>query len=187
MSAGAAAVGFAERIGRAVLFPHKAVRALAQGEPGGLRDTALLFLPRLLVSDTQRLGLELSQVQEGGVRAVLQLLISAASALLPDVLGILLASVFMSLALGESERQLRPGLTLDVGAQAWLAWLFFHVLMALAQTLLQHEPGPLLQATLPYMAFAVWLLYILIGFWTVRRVLVEQGMRPDRKPPHGGT
>ena len=59
----AAAPGFAERIGRAVFFPHKAVRALSQGEAGGLRDTALLFLPRLLVSDTQRLSAELAQVQ----------------------------------------------------------------------------------------------------------------------------
>lgn len=170
----AAAPGFAERIGRAVFYPHRAVRALSQGEAGGLRDTALLFLPRLLVSDTQRLSAELAQVHDGGVRAVVQLTISAISALLPDVLGILLASVFMSLSLGESERQLRPGLTLDVGAQAWLGWLFLHVLMALGQTLLQREPEPFMQRTLPWVAFSVWLLYILIGFLTVRRILVEQ-------------
>lgn len=184
----AKAPGFGERIGRAVLFPQRAVRALSRGEPGGLRDTALLFVPRLLISDLQRLSVELGQLPSGGLRAGFQLLISAASALLPDVLGILLASVFMSLALGESERRLRPGLTLDVAAQAWLGWLFVHVLAALAQTLLQRPPGPLLQAALPFVAMAVWLLYILIGFLTVRRILTEQAnMQPNLTPPSGGT
>ena len=184
----AAAAGFGERIGRAVLFPQRAVRALARGEPGGLRDTALLFVPRLLISDLQRLSVELTQLPDGGLRAGLQLFTSAAAALLPDVLGILLGSVLMSLALGERERRLRPGLTLDVAAQAWLGWLFVHVLAALLQTLLQRPPGPLLQSALSWVAMAVWLLYILIGFLTVRRILTEQAnMQPDLTPPSGGT
>ena len=181
-------VGFVERLGRAILFPQQASRALCKGQPGGLRDAALLFLPRLLVSDVQRLTQELTQLGDGGVRAVLQLLIDAAGALLPDVLGIVLGGVLMSVALGERERLLRPGLTVDLAAQAWLGWLFVHVLVALVQTLLQRPPGPGLAAALPWIAFAVWVLYILIGFLTVRRVLAEQssGSAAAAAPPLGG-
>ena len=171
LPAGGPAAGFAERVGRAILFPQQASRALSAGQPGGLRDAALLFLPRLLISDVQRLTRELTQVGDGGAPAAFQLLLAAASALLPDVLGILLGGVVMSLALGQRERLLRPGLTIDLAAQAWLGWLFVHVLAALGLTLLQQEPGALYRATLPWVAFAVWVLYILIGFVTVRRDL----------------
>lgn len=187
-AARAAAAGFAERVGRAILFPQQASRALMSGQPGGLRDAALLALPRLLISDVQRLGAELGELQYGGLRSGFAVLVDAASALLPDALGILLGSVLMSVALGEKERRLRPGLTLDLSAQAWLGWLFVHVLAALAQTLLQRQPGPLLSAALPWVAFAVWVLYILIGFLTVHRTLAGQPTKQQAiAPPRGGT
>ena len=179
-------VGFSERIGRAVLFPHKASRALIQGERGGLRDAALLLVPRLLMSETQHLTAQLRELQQGGLRAGFTVLTDAFSALLPDLLGILLGGVLMSLLLGEKERRLRPGLTLDLSAQAWLGWLFLHVLASLAQTLLQRPLGPPWAAVLPRVAIAVWLLYILIGFLTMRRALAEQPTMP-KAPPRGGT
>lgn len=180
--------GFGERVGRAIFFPQKASQALISGQPGGLRDAALLALPRLLISDVQRLSAELAELQYGGLRAGFAVLVDAASALLPDVLGVLLGSVLMSVALGEKERRLRPGLTLDLSAQAWLGWLFVHVLAALTQTLLQRQPGPLLSAALPWVAFAVWVLYILIGFLTVHRTLAGQPtMQTAFAPPRGGT
>lgn len=188
MSTASATAGFGERVGRAIFFPRQASRALISGQPGGLRDAVLLALPRLLISDVQRLSAELSELRYGGLRAGFAVLVDAASALLPDVLGILLGSVLMSVVLGEKERRLRPGLTLDLSAQAWLGWLFVHVLTALTQTLLQRQPGPLLSAALPWVAFAVWVLYILIGFLTVHRTLAEQPtMQPAFAPPRGGT
>ncbi len=181
-----AAPSFVERIGRAILFPHAASRALCEGQPGGLRDAAILFVPRLLVSDIQRLTVELTQVGDGGVGNLVQLLVNTAGALLPDVLGIVLGGVVMSLVLGEKERLLRAGLTVDLAAQAWLGWLFVHVLVALGQTLLQRQPGPRLGAALPWLAFAVWVLYILIGFLTVRKVLAALPGEPAAPPPPGG-
>lgn len=175
--------GFAERIGRAVLFPRQASAALSAGEPGGLRDAALLFVPRLLAGDVRRLSLELIQLRDGGLSAGLQLLIDAASGLLPDILGILIGGVVMSLLLGKRERQLRPGLTVDLAAQAWLGWLFVHVLAALLQTIVQHTPGPLSSAVVQWLALAVWVFYMMIGFFTVRQSLIA----PVAAPPSGGT
>jgi hypothetical protein len=178
--------GFVERIGRAILFPQQASKALCDGQPGGLRDAAILFVPRLLISDVQRLTMELTEHGGGGLRGVMQLLVDAVGALLPDVLGIVLGGVLMSLALGERERQLRPGLTVDLAAQAWLGWLFVHVLVALFQTLLQRPLGPSLSAAVPWIAFIVWVLYILIGFLTVRRVLAGLPGEPAAPPPPPG-
>jgi hypothetical protein len=174
--------GFSERIGRAILYPRQASAALCRGEPGGLRDAALLFLPRLLAGDVRRLGLQLIQVRDGGVGAALQLVVDAASALLPDVIGILLGGVVMSLLLGERERRLRPGLTIDLAAEAWLGWLFVHVLAALLQTILQRAPGPVLNGVVQWLALAVWVFYMMIGFFTVRRSLDA----PAAAPPGGG-
>ncbi len=179
--------GFGERLGRAILFPQRASAALCAGEPGGLRDAALLFVPRLLAGDVRRLSLELIQVRDGGPAAALQLLMDAASGLLPDVLGILLGGVVMSLLLGKRERQLRPGLTVDLAAQAWLAWLFVHVLAALAQTLLQRPPGPALTAAVQWVALVAWVFYMMIGFVTVRRTLLAPAAAPPaRQTPSGG-
>jgi hypothetical protein len=178
--------GFGERIGRAILFPQQATRALGASQPGGLRDAALLFLPRLLISDVQRMTLELTQLGDGGARSIVTVLLDAASALLPDVLGILLGGVLMSVALGQRERLLRPGLTIDISAQAWLGWLFVQVLAALGQTLWQHEPGARFRAALPWVAFAVWVLYILIGFLTLRRMLAEQSGATAATPRETG-
>lgn len=168
-----ASPGFATRVGLAVLCPRQAAARLCAGERGGLRDAVLLFLPRVVVSDEVPLTLSLVRLVDGGLGAGLDLFVDLLRALTPDLIGIALGGVVMSLLLGSRERLLRPGLTLDLTAQAWLLWLFILVVAKLALTLLRLNPPPLWQQLGRAVAFGAVALHWLNGFLTARRRSAE--------------
>jgi thiol-disulfide isomerase/thioredoxin len=152
-------VGYIQRLGTALLAPHKAARALARGEPGGLRDVLWLLPLRILTGES---ALFLSD----DLRAVVMGVLSALSI---DILGIFLGGVVMALVLGRRERHLRPGLTTDLTAQGWLGWLFVQAAAALIFVVAQHQPGPGLQQAVQVAGLVVWL-----GYWAVGLVIARQ-------------
>lgn len=166
---GARVPGFATRIGLAVLSPRQAAERLCRGEPGGVRDAALLLLPRAVAGDEVPLTLSLVHLVDGGLPAALDVLLDLLRVLTPDLIGIALGGVLMSLLLGPRERLLRPGLTLDLTAQAWLLWLFLLVTAKLALTLLRLNPPALWAQLARYVALLAVVLHWLSGLRIARR------------------
>lgn len=163
--------GFVERIGAAVLRPDLAAAALCEGRPGGVRDVLILVLPRLVASETQLVALTLVQadVAGGGAVGVMGSLVGLLGALLPDVLLVCLGAIAMTIALGAREKRLRPGLVLDLSAQAWIVWLFVQVLAALSLTLFAKMPGAGLRQGIQVVALGAYCVYWSIGYRAARR------------------
>lgn len=164
---------FATRIGLAVLCPHKAALRLCDGERGGLRDAALLFLPRVVAGDELPLTFSLVHLSDAGIAAMLDVVLDVLRALTPDLIGIALGGIVMSLVLGPRERLLRPGLTIDLSAQAWMLWLFLLVVARLGLTVLRLSPPPLWGQLGRYLALAAVALHWLNGLLTARRRLAS--------------
>lgn len=170
MTARARPPGFAERLGAAVFAPARAARLLCSGGRGGWSDAALLMLPRLGASQPQLVTDQLSRLSADGPRALPGMVLALLSALLPDLLGISLGAVVMSLLLGKNERLLPASLTFGLCAQAWQGWLFVHVLSALLLNLIHTEPGQLLRTAIQLAALLVWVGYAGIGFLAARQL-----------------
>jgi hypothetical protein len=163
--------GFATRIGLAVLCPRLAAMRLCDGERGGLRDAALLFLPRVVAGDEVSLTFSLVHLSDAGAAGLLDVVLDALRALTPDLIGIALGGIVMSLLLGPRERLLRPGLTIDLSAQAWLLWLFLLVVAKLGLTVLRLNPPPLWAQLGRYLALAAVALHWFNGLLVARRRL----------------
>lgn len=144
-----AAPGYSARLHAALLAPRAAAEALCVGAAvpgaprprGGLTDAAWLLGLRLAASEAQTVVRGALRVPLEGPAALLSALSQAASALVPDLLLIALGGVLMGLLLGGRERLLRPGLTMDLSALAWVGWVAVHALAALGLTLAQAAPG----------------------------------------------
>ncbi len=161
-------LGFLGRLGRALLSPWQATRALAAGATGGLGDVLWLFPLRLLTGEAPLFIRDDTR----------SLLLGLMQALSIDLLGIFLGGVVLSLALGSRERTLRSGLTADVSANGWLAWLSVQTVAALVCAILQYAPSPSVQSAISATAFAAWGLYWLIGFFSLRQVLSQLPSSP---------
>lgn len=125
-----------ERLGQGVLYPGRAARRLLSGGRGGLRDVLWLLGLRVLAVETVSLAQGFSRIVDEGLSAPFQALLQAGRSVLLDVLVVLCGATLLSLLLGEREARLRPGMSLDLSAQALLPWLFIHVHAALLFTLL---------------------------------------------------
>ena len=156
-------LGLLGRLGRALFAPRQAARALAAGATGGLGDVLWLFPLRLLTGEAPLFVRDDTR----------SLLLGLMQALSIDLLGIFLGGVVMSLALGARERTLRSGLTADLSAHGWLAWLSVQTSAALICALLQYAPSPAVQSAISSSAFAVWALHWLISFFSLRQILSQ--------------
>lgn len=157
----ASAPGAVARLGRALLAPRRAALALVAGEPGGLSDVLWLVPLRLLTGETAQFVRDDSR----------SLLLGLLQALSIDLLGIFLGGVLMSLILGRREGRLRSGLTADVTAHGWLAWLLVQTLAALTCAILQYTPSPALLRGISYVALSAWGLHWLVSLLSLRSLL----------------
>jgi thiol-disulfide isomerase/thioredoxin len=155
--------GLLVRLGRAAYAPRQAARALAAGASGGLGDVLWLFPLRLLTGEAPLFVRDDTR----------SLLLGLMQALSIDLLGIFLGGVVMSLALGSRERTLRSGLTADLSAHGWLAWLTVQTVAALLCALLQYAPSASVQSFISIAAFAAWGLHWLISFLSLRQLLAQ--------------
>lgn len=161
-------LGPVARLGRALFAPRRAAWALAAGEPGGISDILWLVPLRLLTGETAQFVRDDSR----------SLLLGLLQALSIDLLGIFLGGVLMSLLLGRREGRLRSGLTADVTAHGWLAWLLVQTLAALTCTIFKYTPSPQLLRGISYMALSAWGLHWLISLLSLRGLLAQLGGAP---------
>jgi hypothetical protein len=135
-----APLGFAGRIGGVLVAPRPTLARLAGGE---LRagDVAWLVLAWLLAAYLPQL-VHAGLVGAGiGVDAGLQALLATVSALLPDVLGILVAGMMMSLFLPRAARS--HGL--DLAGYAWVPYLTVQLVGSFVFTLRGRAASPAMQ------------------------------------------
>ncbi len=155
--------GAVARLGRALFTPRRAALALLAGEPGGLSDVLWLVPLRLLTGETTTFVRDDSR----------SLLLGLLQALSIDLLGIFLGGIVMSLILGRRESRLRSGLTADVTAHGWLAWLGVQTLAALTCAALRYTPSAAVLQGISYAALTAWGLHWLVSLLTLRGVLVR--------------
>jgi hypothetical protein len=144
-------------VGAALLTPRQAVRQIAAGQ--GSRDVAWLLVARVVAGETPRLARALVRGWEGNFQALLSGIFNAASAVLPDVLGILVGAIVLSLLVRKPDR------TLDVAAVAWIPYLTVELFGALLFTALARPMRPLEQHLVDGVAVGwatlVWILGLL--------------------------
>jgi hypothetical protein len=128
-----------DRIGAALLTPRQAVRQIDAGQ--GTRDVFWLLIARVVAGETPRLARALVRGGEGNLSAALSGILGAASAVLPDLLGILVGAILLSLFAGKK----KPDRTLDVAACAWIPYLTVTLGGALLFTALGRPMTPLEQ------------------------------------------
>jgi hypothetical protein len=152
---------FAERIGGALVAPRRAMLDAAEAPPGrGAVDVGWLIFARLIAGEAPRLVRAFARLRAIGLGAGLQSVAGVAGQVLPDVAGVLMASLVMSLFLPAS-RPSRPS-ALDVAAYAWVPYLAVELAAALAFTALGRAPSPVEKHVTDGLAIA-WAL----GVWVV--------------------
>jgi len=171
-------MSYLSRLGTTLTAPRRAAESLCAGGPGGLRDVLWLLPLRLLTGEA---ALFLSSDGRG-------LLIGAIGALSVDLVVILVGGMIMALCLGQRERLLRSGLTVDLAAQGWFGWLCVQVVAALAFVLMRAQPGEELVRGIQLLGFLVWTGYWGIGFAVARRAAkqLESEAAPASLPPPSG-
>jgi hypothetical protein len=131
--------GFLERVGGVLVTPKATLREACQAPLGrGTTDVGWLLLGRLTAGEAPRLARAIVRGLESGPRAAIAGLLLAAQEILPDVLGILIGGVIMSLFLARRREQH----ALDLAAYAWIPYLAVELVGALIFTALQRPPWP---------------------------------------------
>jgi hypothetical protein len=165
-------LGFAGRIGGILVEPRRTLARLAAGE---LRagDIGWLVLAWLVAAYLPQLVHAALLGRAVGVEAGFQAVLSTVSALLPDVLGILVAGIVMSFFLPRSARSN----ALDLAAYAWIPYLAVQLAGSFVFTLRGRAASPLVQE-LVTAAGLVWALVI----WALALAAAKDAVSP---PPSG--
>jgi thiol-disulfide isomerase/thioredoxin len=166
-------LGLLRRLGMTLLAPRRAAELLCHGESGGFRDVLYLLPLRLLTGES-------ALFLEGDPR---NLFMGSLSALAIDLLVILFSGVIMALLIGRRERLLRAGLTTDLAAQGWFAWLFIQILGALAFVVARRPPSASLLQTLQILGGLAWAAYFVIGLFAARREALRAESSPAPSVP----
>ena len=144
---------FAERVGGVLTNPSAALTRVASGE-GGLSDVTALLCLRIAAGETPQIARAVFALRHLGLGPALQQLVQTVSTVLPDVLGILIGGVALSLFRGagasthgvDGAKEARPawakGRELDLAAVAWIPYLAVKVVYALLFTALQRPALP---------------------------------------------
>ncbi len=145
---------FEERIGGVLVAPRRTLARLAAGEARA-SDVAWLIVLRLVAGELDRLARAIYVAREIGVGFAAQEVLATASAVLPDVVGILAAGMLLQLLSRHKH-------AFDVAAYAWVPYLAVHVAGALWFTFRQYAPSPRAQLVLELLglgwALPVWMI-----------------------------
>jgi hypothetical protein len=150
----------AERIGAVLVAPRRAMRAAAE-HARGASDVGWLIAARLVAGETPRLvhALARAQVSPG---AALQALLATASVVLPDVIGVLVASVVMGLFAP------RRASAIGVAAYAWVPYFAVELVAALAFTAAGRVPTGRERIAITVVAVAWALVVWVVGVLALR-------------------
>jgi hypothetical protein len=163
----------AERVGGVLVAPRRALALAAEAPAGrGLADVTWLIAAKLVASEAPRLVRAGAKLVGLGVGDGLRAFVDAAAQVLPDAVGVLVASMVMSLlvpasatpATPEPSTKLRAG-AIDLAAYAWVPYLAVELAAALAFTALRRAPtriehGAITAVALAW-ALAVWVVGLL--------------------------
>lgn len=124
-------LGFAARIGGVLAAPRRTLARLAGGEarPG---DIAWLLLVRLVAGELDRLVRAALLARDSGLGDGVQYALSTVTAVLPDLVGILLAGLLLGLFVSRGTRG--HGRAFDLAAYAWVPYLAVTLARALYYT-----------------------------------------------------
>jgi hypothetical protein len=164
-------VTFAERIGGVLVSPRRTLAEAVTGPPHGLRDVMILLAFRVVAGETPALAKAVAEVPGLGLAAAMRGVLHALLAVAPDVLGILVASILMSLCAGKAAVR---GRELDVAAYAWVPYLAVTLFAALAATAVGRPPGPTVEALVQIAAVGWSALVWGLGLAALRRAPREQ-------------
>ena len=158
---GAARLGFAARIGGVLVAPRATLARLADGDARA-GDIALLMCGWLVAGWLPLIARAFVLGIEAGFDAGLFGLMGTFQQLLPDVLGVLLAGIMMSLFVPKQARG--HGRSADLAAYAWVPYLAVQVAGSLAYSAIGHAPSPLARQVVTGVALAwavvVWALAV---------------------------
>jgi hypothetical protein len=154
-------LSYLERIGGVLVAPRAALeRALSAPEGQGFRDVLVLMLLRILCGDTPRLARAVSLGLDHGLFVGFSAVLSSAQGTLPDLFGILLAALVMSLFVGRGARP--HGHSLDLAAYVWVPYFAAELSAALVASVRGRPPSPRLEAWVQGVALAwsvaVWVM-----------------------------
>ena len=168
-------LGFAGRIGGILVEPRRTLARLAAGE---LRagDIGWLVLAWLVAAYLPQLVHAVLLGRAAGVEAGFQALLSTVSALLPDVLGILVAGIVMSLFLPRSARTS----ALDLAAYAWVPYLAVQLAGSFIFTLRGRAASPLVQELVTAVGLG-WAVVI----WALALAAAKDVSSPTASSPAG--
>ena len=170
--------GFSARVGQSLLDPRRAAQRLCQGGRGGLRDALLLLCARVCAQQLQPLCRGVLRAQEEGSGALSAALTQALLAAREDLVLILGGGVLLSLLMGPGERYLRPGLGVELSAQAWLGWLAVQLAGTLLLALSRLTPAPTGLAARGATAIQVLGLCSFVALWLIA---LQQARRAARR------
>jgi hypothetical protein len=153
-------MSFLERVGASLVAPREAVREARAG------DVAWLLAARVVAGETPRLARALARGAEGALQPALMGIVGAASAVLPDVLGILIGAILLSFFVGRGVSRDR---TLDVAASAWVPYLAVQLAGALAWSALGRPMRPVEEGVIDALAVGWSGLVWILGLVELRR------------------
>jgi hypothetical protein len=152
-----------DRIGSILVSPREGVRQIVAGQ--GVTDVTFLLIARVVAGETPRLARSLVRGWEGNPSAAVSGVLAAATAVLPDVLGILIGAILLSLLGGRK----KPDRTLDVAAYAWIPYLAVSLAGALAFTAIGRPMKPIEEYVINGIALGWASLVWLIGLVELRK------------------
>jgi hypothetical protein len=165
---------FAERVGGVLVAPRRALALAAEAPAGrGLADVTWLITAKLVASEAPRLVRAGAKLVGLGVADGLRAFLDAAAQVLPDAVGVLVASMVMSLLLPASastpapSTKLRAG-AIDLSAYAWVPYLAVELAAALAFTAMRRAPTRIEHGVVTAVALAWALAVWLVGLLALR-------------------
>jgi hypothetical protein len=156
------------------MAPRQAARRLLAGGPGGIGDLGLLLLLRTLAVEGRQVVVGFLHVEDEGAGALLGVVYLLAQSVRKDLIGVLLGGIAFSLLCGSRERQLRPGLGVEMTAQAWIGWLCVQVVAALWFS--RHEVGDGLRLVAQLSGLVIFGALWVLALLTTRAALAQKSM-----------
>ena len=152
-----------DRIGSILVSPKEGVRQIAAGQ--GVADVTFLIIARVFAGETPRIARAMVRGWEGNPSAAVSGVLAAATAVLPDVLGILIGAILLSLLGGRK----KPDRTLDVAAYAWIPYLAISLAGALLFTAIGRPMKPIEEYMISGIALGWSTIVWLIGLSELRK------------------
>jgi len=156
---------FDERIGGVLAAPRRTFARLGAGEARP-SDIAWLLVFKLVADRLDALARAIGTARDLGIGPAAQEVLATASAVLPDVVGILAAGILMQLFS-------RARRAFDVAAYAWVPYLAVQLAGALVMTALRVAPGHELRALLDGAGVAAALAAWVVALVELRKLPAE--------------